>query len=289
MLFSGLKQKIDLSKRYKEKIKNSIRISDNNDTNINELNNLKVAIHFHIFYIDLLEEIYNHLKSIKTQFTLFITVISKEDEEYVSHYFNINEHFYELKILLVENRGRDIYPFYLGLHECYKEYDIIAHLHTKKSKHCSFGDYWRKYLYNNLLGKNHLFDNVINLFNDNKTLGFVTTPICSNKKLIDSYYFFKDNRADYKENIAYALDIFNVSKDLLYATKENMDFPCGNMFIARSDAIRQFFEKRLTRENFPDEKGQLDGTLQHFVERIWKYIVVSNNYEYKEIISIDKF
>ena len=99
MLFSGLKQKIDLSKRYKEKIKNSIRISDNNDTNINELNNLKVAIHFHIFYIDLLEEIYNHLKSIKTQFTLFITVISKEDEEYVSHYFNINEHFYELKIL----------------------------------------------------------------------------------------------------------------------------------------------------------------------------------------------
>ena len=284
MIFSRIKRNLQITRRYKEKIRNSIIISDTFLNCKNPNNQLKVAIHFHVFYVDLLNEIYMHLKSIKTNFTLFITVIKKEDEKYVNDFFQEHEHSFTIKILEVENRGRDIYPFYLALHEHFKDYDIIAHFHTKKSMHSSFGNYWRTYLYNNLLGNNSLFDNIMELFSENSKLGFVTTPIISNKKIIDSYYYFKDNEANCKNDIAYALDVFEVSKDNLFNCKQNMDFPCGNMFIARTDAIRQFFEKNLSRDAFPEEKGQLAGTLQHFVELIWNYIVTSTNYEYKEVI-----
>ena len=64
-----------------------------------------------------------------------------------------------------------------------------------------------------------------------------------------------------------------------------MDFPCGNMFVAKTNAIKQFFEAELDKNSFPDEEGQLTGTLQHYVELMWKYIVQYNGFEYCEVIN----
>ena len=58
-------------------------------------------------------------------------------------------------------------------------------------------------------------------------------------------------------------------------------FPSGNMFIARTNAIRQLLDYPFTSDDFPEELGQLNGTLQHIIEFIWFYIVNFNNYTYK--------
>lgn len=282
MNLGKIKQDLYYKTRYKAKLRSSIKISDKKMKE--PVKPLKAALHFHVFYVDLLEEIYGHLKSIKNPFTLFITVVKDEDFDYVNKFFESHEHAFELKVLKVENKGRDIYPFYLALHDCYKDYDIIGHFHTKKSLHSNVGDYWRKYLYGNLLGNNCLFDNILAYFAANEKVGFVTTPIVSTLTLISSYFFFKDNNADCKKDIEMALNVFGVPTDALFATKENLDFPCGNMFIARTDAVKQFFATELSGKEFPDEKGQLNGTLQHFVELIWKYVVSYNGYDYKEVI-----
>ena len=55
------------------------------------------------------------------------------------------------------------------------------------------------------------------------------------------------------------------------------------MFIAKTDAIKQFLSAEISKDVFPAEEGQLSGTLQHYVELIWNYMIRTNKYEYREI------
>lgn len=270
--------------KYKIKIFKSLKISDTTPSDTEISDKIKTAVHFHVFYVDLLDEIYSHISAFKESCTIFITVVNDNDLIYAQDFFKNHSHAFDVKIIKVENRGRDIYPFYLALHDCYKDYDYIGHFHTKKSLHTDFGNIWRKYLYDNLIGNNCLFDNIINYFEKNKSAGFVTTPIIPLKHVIEAYYSFAENRIEYKKNIQFALDVFKVPVDRLYARKKNLDFPCGNMFIAKTDAVKQFFEVQLEKNDFPDEKGQLTDTLQHYVELMWKYIVLYNGYKYIEVL-----
>lgn len=48
----------------------------------------------------------------------------------------------------------------------------------------------------------------------------------------------------------------------------NIVFPVGNMFWARVDAVLPLFTNTVA-DNFPNEKGQADGTTAHAIERLW--------------------
>lgn len=275
--------KIIVHFKYQMKLRKALKISDSQSIFDNS-ENPKIAIHFHVFYTELIEEIYNYVAHINKNFTLFITVVNDEDLKFVQHFFENKTYKFKLNIIKVENKGRDIYPFYLALHNCYSEYDYIAHFHTKKSLHTDFGEVWRKYLCDNILGSNYLFDNIIGYFENNRTAGFLVPPAVPNEQVVNAYYAFKDNKVSYKDKIEIALSKFGIPLDELYAHKKNKDFPCGNMFIARIDAIKQFFSTELKDDDFPKEAGQLTDTLQHYVELMWKYIVDYNGYEYLEVL-----
>ena len=82
-------------------------------------------------------------------------------EKYVKNYSKANK--YEIKI--VENKGRDVLPLIIQLRTKIKYYKYFCHIHTKKSKHfTSFGNNWRNYLYNNLLGTKELVSEILNDF-----------------------------------------------------------------------------------------------------------------------------
>ena len=49
------------------------------------------------------------------------------------------------------------------------------------------------------------------------------------------------------------------------------------MFWARVDAILPLFTNNLS-DNFPNEKGQADGTIAHAIERLWVYTAEYNGY-----------
>ena len=67
-----------------------------------------------------------------------------------------------------------------------------------------------------------------------------------------------------------------------YEIGNELDFPAGNMFWARVLAIYQIFEINIF-DKFPKEKGQIDCTIMHGIERIWLYLVKLNGYYYKKI------
>ena len=59
----------------------------------------------------------------------------------------------------------------------------------------------------------------------------------------------------------------------------NIVFPVGNMFWARVDAVLPLFTNILL-DNFPNEKGQADGTIAHAIERLWVYTAEYNGYTF---------
>ena len=59
-----------------------------------------------------------------------------------------------------------------------------------------------------------------------------------------------------------------------------LDFPVGNMFWARTSAVYQIFDDKIIKK-CPEEKGQLDGTMLHAIERIWLYLAKLNGFYYK--------
>ena len=59
-----------------------------------------------------------------------------------------------------------------------------------------------------------------------------------------------------------------------------MEFPAGNMFWAKIQAIYQIFNIKIL---YPKELNQTNDTIMHGIERIWLYLVKLNGYYYKTI------
>ncbi len=62
-----------------------------------------------------------------------------------------------------------------------------------------------------------------------------------------------------------------------------MNFPAGNMFWARTEAVYQIFNEKIIKLA-PKEKGQVDGTIIHAIERFWLYLVKLNGFYYKTFL-----
>ena len=74
----------------------------------------------------------------------------------------------------------------------------------------------------------------------------------------------------------------NIFPNNKYEVGNIIEFPAGDMFWAKTLAIYQIFELDIYKE-FPIEKGQLDDTIMHGIERLWLYLVKLNGYYYKKI------
>lgn len=63
---------------------------------------------------------------------------------------------------------------------------------------------------------------------------------------------------------------------------ELKNFPAGNMFWAKINAISQIFTYDFSKY-FPNEDAQTNDTIMHGIERIWLYLVKFNHFYYKII------
>lgn len=228
----------------------------------------KIAIHVHLFYIELLEEIITHLNYIAFPFDLFITVCDNiSDLQYQS--LKEIKSVGKIEIIHVENIGRDIAPFLIHLKEVLfsGNYNIVGHFHSKKTNDAAegLGDRWRKYLYTNLLGNTEYINEILNLFEE-KTLGLVfseeayATDISRNKPFADE-----------------------ICREMNIPPREDYYlFPVGTMFWARPKALVPLFncpiEKFLQPEPIP-----YDGSYMHALERLIPYVTELMGYNYKTV------
>jgi hypothetical protein len=229
----------------------------------------KIAVHLHLYYVDLSDEFASYFKNLPTGYDLYITTVSKDSENYIKQKFS-NCGATNVEICVVDNIGRDVGPMIFNLREkLYSgNYEVIGHFHTKKSlgNDKVIGDEWRKYLLDNLIGSH--VNMILNLFND-KEMGLIFTD--------DNTFVDIGKNKTYIDSLSKILGLGNIEQTPV--------FPVGNMFWARTEAIRDFFELNkegiLQREPLP-----VDGSYLHALERLTPYLAEKNGYKYTTIYTL---
>ena len=249
------------------------------DKNYNLLNLEKkclIAVQAHVFYIDLLNEIINKTNNIPVNFDLYITTNTEEKkiviEDYVQKYTKANKY----EIIITENKGRDVLPFLTQLNkEVIKKYKYFCHIHTKKTMNDPiYGENWRHYLYNNLLGNKDIISEYLTYFENDEKLGVIFPDTYST---VIKYTI--------KESIRNKRNINKLLQKVFpgFQVGNKFDYPAGDMFWARTNAVYQVFELNIS-ELCPRETGQIDGTIMHAIERIWLFIAKLNGYHYIKLL-----
>lgn len=259
---SIIKQIIFPTKKI-ETIKKFKRTQVKNGNNVS-----RIAVHAHIFFEDVCDEIISYTNNIPENFDLYISTDSIEKMSYIQRKMLSKSDAESIEIMLAPNRGRDVAPLLIQMHNIASQYEYVCHIHSKKSLHTDFGTRWRRYLFDNLLYSREFVSNIIRKFDKNRSLGIiypVTFP-----ELIK--VLSKEGNKKYLKELSEKIHVDVIEEEL------NL-FPAGNMFWVRSKAVAQIFEHEFMISDFPEENGQLDFTLMHAVERSWKYIVNYNGYE----------
>ena len=247
--------------------------------NLNNLqNNTLVLVQAHIYYIELLPDVINKSNNMPVPFDLYITTNTEEKKELIENYLKNNTKANKYEILITENKGRDVIPFLKQLKDIFKNYKYFCHIHTKKdSYNVRMGNKWQNYLYNNLLGDKYTISQILTYFENNDKLGIIF-PEHFNEQI---KYAFKLHPGNKK----YLYYLFETLFPLLKLKIGNiLDFPVGNMFWARTNAVYQIFDEKIINK-CPEERRQFDGTLLHGIERIWLYLAKINGFYYKNILN----
>jgi lipopolysaccharide biosynthesis protein len=222
------------------------------------------AIILHLYYVDLWEEIYEHLKNFKEPVDLYININNNAS---ISEIEKIRKDYPSANLYSYENRGRDILPFLHTLEIVLKlQYKYICKIHSKKSLHLDDGGKWRDQLIKNIIGTTEQIKKSKNYLDNGA--GVV---VAKNNSF--SYQDWVGSNEAYVNKLAEKANII-ISEDFL--------FPAGSMFWF-NPLIFKNLNKYIQSNEFRLEEGQLDGTIAHAVERIVGLLCHENKLSIEEV------
>ncbi len=229
--------------------------------------NSSVALHLHVFYADLLPDIFERLNCNRIRPDLFVTVTSETDAVCVREFAG----GYEGKVIdvqIVSNCGRDIGPFLNAFGNCLSTaYEFVGHIHTKKTAELnddSMGRTWFLFLLENLLGHKHpMMDIILGKMISDHSIGMV----------------FPDdpNVVDWSKNHDQGVKLA-ARIGMRSPIESNFNFPVGTMFWSRSSAIRRLIDLELDWKEYPPEPIPPDGTILHALERLLPFLVEDSGF-----------
>ncbi|HCT82784.1 polysaccharide biosynthesis protein (RgpF) [Streptococcus infantarius subsp. infantarius] len=233
----------------------------------------KIAVHLHVFYVDLLEDFLDAFENFHFVYDLFITTDNATKKQEIESILRSNGK--DAQIFVTGNVGRDVLPM-LKLKDYLSDYDYIGHFHTKKSKEADFwaGESWRNELIDMLIKP---ADNILANFDDDK-LGIVIADIPT---------FFRFNKivdAWNEHLIAPAMnDLWQqmgMTKAIDFNNFHNFVMSYGTYVWFKYDALKPLFDLGLTDEAVPAEPLPQNSIL-HAIERLLIYIAWNEHYDFR--------
>ena len=234
-----------------------------------------LAVVIHLFYIDNWELFERRLKSLdEINFDLFITM----PENNLSFVGAIRHTYPKARIIVVPNHGRDVLPFVTVASALSKNgYKYVLKFHSKKSTHWDGGQSWLEGMMERLLPKNpRLIQQILKTLEDENT-GIIGPA--------DVYYPLTIN---FPANGLWMTKVMNrifnkaMSERILQKHRSDYGFFGGTMFWARLDAIMSVINDSKVHF-YPTEKGQIDGTYAHALERLFCIVPEANNKQIYEL------
>lgn len=252
----------------------------------NESINLKkeIAVVLHLYYTDDWEDIFlPKIKKVIDNMDADL-VVSMPEKNY-NFVPVIKENFKDAKIFITPNRGRDVLPFIKVAKILYENgYKKVLKIHSKKSSHrenafigAEEGNAWLCNILNTLVPEdNQQFKIIVDKIQDEET-GLIGPG--------NYYYPLKMYLKNNLRRIKMVMDGIN-DKFLSGYVSEKLDnygYFGGTMFWVDLDSIKELF--MISKDNFQKEKGQIDGTIAHALERIFCVLPSIKN---KKIYSINE-
>jgi len=252
------------------------------DKKILESNNsVKIALHIHAYYIEIFEIFFQYIKNWQLNFDLFVTTDTQAKCNQIETIIQKTKKEKLLKkIIVYENRGRDIYPW-LSLSEFIQDYDIVGHFHSKRTtiKTENIGTAWVQEIIESLIIP---IDDIIDIFNENNDIGIIMPDIPNRLKFEPEKNLWLKN----KLNCEVLWEKMKTKKTINFKEIQTPIMPIGNMFWYKPNALKPLFDLKLSAIAFPLEPISEDGTIAHAIERLPIYIAWSQGYDFR--IAINK-
>jgi lipopolysaccharide biosynthesis protein len=229
---------------------------------------LRVGIHGHFHYPDLLADFLERLRCNATVADLLLTTTSDDRALAISDILSKFD-VHNATVSVVPNRGRNIGALLSAYAPRVLDgFDVLGHFHGKLSPQfdSSVGNTWRDVLWESLLGGEHaMMDVVMRAFAADPMLGLV---FAEDPHLND----WDDNRVLAEE--------FASRMGLRTPLPNHFDFPIGAMFWIRPQALWPLLNLRLSWDDYPPEPAPIDGTSLHTLERLIPFSSSHAGYQY---------
>ena len=232
---------------------------------------LKLAAIVHIFYPELADELKTLLLNVPCALDVFISTTSAEKKSDIEKVFSDFDKG-SVTVKIFPNRGRDIAPAFVGFRDVYKNYDACVHLHSKKSPHNEKRlSGWREHLYHNLLGSPEIVGGILEIL-ARENVGVV----------FPQYFDPIRVSINWGENF-FATQKFLRGLGIEIDSRHLVEFPAGSMFWFKPKALAPLLDCGLTFDDFPEESGQVDGTIAHAIERAFLFIAESAGFDWVKV------
>ena len=229
----------------------------------------KIAICLHIYYNDFIERFYDCLSAFPVKFDVFITIKEESEVSRAKAKFSSISNCGSVKVAIAPNRGRNFGPMLVNFSDELLEYDLMCHLHSKKSLYSGREQtQWSDYLNTFLLKDAHVVSMTLRHFEENPEFGlyfptsFPMMPCWVNHWTCNKHF---------------AAQMFED-----WGIKPKGDFlayPVGGMFWARPKAIKQMLKQSYAYDDFPEEPLPNDGSWLHALERAMALLPEKNGYK----------
>ena len=231
---------------------------------------LRAALHIHLHYPELADEMLRGLAANAANLDLFVSTTSDAKAEELRARFAP----YRKGTVTVEacpNRGRDLGPMLTRFAESLQSYDVFGHVHGKRSLALAsvglgldLGTRWHAFLMQHLIGELHpMADLVLDRFAADDRLGLVF-PEDPN---LTGWSLDREIARRLARRVDPAMEI-----------PHSIDFPIGTMFWARPAALKPLFDLRLGWDDYPEEPVPIDGTMLHALERLLPVVATHAGY-----------
>lgn len=243
--------------------------ADDDSDGASGLSDLSVGLHLHLFYADLADEVEELLERSRLKADLFVSCSGDVQAKEISYQLR-RYNGGSVDIRVVPNVGRDIAPFIteFGKDLTTGAYDVVGHLHGKRSKEIGTGDDWRRFLWGHLLGGQGAWEAIAGAFTEDASLGMVFPE--------DHHLVGWAKNRTHGEWVRQRLGL---ATEIPAAPV----FPLGTMFWARPAALRPLWDANLTWDDYPPEPLPYDGSILHAIERLLPTICEETGHQWATI------
>jgi hypothetical protein len=231
---------------------------------------VKIAIVLHVFYEDYVDRFCYYISRLGFPVDVFVTTTSSRIAQVSESQLSRIQNVMNVKVVVVPNRGRNFAPLLVEFGKELLKYDVFGHFHSKKSLFTgSEQTLWADYLFDTLLDPARCKYHISLLADQASNVGLIypTTP--------PSVSFMGNH---WLQNVAAGKVLEKITGQKV-SQFGFITYPIGGMFWARSSALATLLGADWSYDQFPMEEGQIDGTLQHGVERFVSVACVESGFK----------